>query len=394
MVLVSLGSIACSPAGGSSHPAAPVGVSGEGAPAAPPPGGVLDLSAMLEPVRAERGLPALAAAVLEGDRIVALGAVGVRKSGDPTPVSPDDPWHLGSDTKAMTATLFALFVDEGKIAFTTTLAQAFPAWASKMDPAFRKVTMQMLLAHRGGLAHDVPPDAFEAMARSDDSRAARLAAIQAALERPPATPPDTKLAYSNAGYMIVGAALEELAGKPWETLMRERIFGPLGMTSCGFGPPATPGRVDAPWPHDERDGLLVPMPTGPGADNPPGLGPAGTVHCSLRDWGKFVAVHLAGARGESRFLSAESFAKLYTPYPGEEYAGGWIVTKRSWANGVALTHGGSNGMWMANVWLAPALDRAFMVTTNRGGQGAAEATDEVVGKLVRMSSAWKTAARQ
>ena len=103
-----------------------------------------------------------------------------------------------------------------------------------------------------------------------------------------------------------------------------------------------------------------------------------------------VAMHLAGARGASRFLSPESFAKLHTPYPGEEYAGGWIVTKRSWAHGVAFTHAGSNGMWFANVWLAPALDRAFLVATNRGDAAAAQATDEVVGKLVMMSSSWKT----
>jgi D-alanyl-D-alanine carboxypeptidase len=385
-----VGSVACAPGAGAT--VAPVGVSAPpSAPATPPPAAEADLASMLEPIRVKSGLPALAAAIIAGDRIAAMGAVGVRKSGDPTPVGPGDEWHLGSDTKAMTATLFALYVDDGKISFTTTLAQAFPAWASKMDPAFRDVTMQALLAHRGGLPHDVPSEVFGSLPRTAaDSRAARLTAIQAALERPPEIRPDTKFAYSNAGYMIVGAALEELTDTPWETLMRERLFAPLGMTSCGFGAPATPGQVDQPWPHLVVAGELEPVPTGPAADNPPALGPAGTVHCSLADWGKFVAMHLAGARGESKFLSATSFAKLHTPYPGEEYAGGWIVTTRPWAHGMALTHAGSNGMWFANVWLAPGLDRAFLVATNRGDAAAAEATDAVVDKLVMMSSSWKT----
>lgn len=389
MGIAAVGTIACSPgAGGAGGPAAPVGVSLPGAHGAPESGARVDLASVLEPIRARSGLPALAAAVIEGDRIAAIGAVGVRKSGDPTPVALGDAWHLGSDTKAMTATLFALYVDEGKIAFTTTLAQAFPAWASTMEPAYRDVTMQALLAHRGGLAHDVPADVFANLPRTGtDSRAARLAAIQAALSRPPEIQPNTKFAYSNAGYMVVGAALEELTDTSWETLMRTRLFAPLGMTSCGFGPPATAGQVDQPWPHLVVAAELEPVPTGPRADNPPALGPAGTVHCSLADWAKFVAVHLAGARGESKFLSAESFAKLHTPYPGEEYAGGWIVTKRPWAHGLALTHGGSNGMWVANVWLAPGLDRAFLVATNRGDAAAAQATDEVVGKLVTMSQA-------
>lgn len=346
---------------------------------------------MLEPIRAGHDLPALAAAIVQGDRVAAMGAVGVRKSGDTTPVARGDAWHLGSDTKAMTATLFALYVDAGKIAFTTTLAQVFRSWASQMDPAYRDVTMEALLEHRAGLPHDVPMDVLASPPQtSADSRAARLAAIQAALARPPETPPGRKFSYSNAGYMIVGAALEELTDTPWESLMRARIFEPLGMTSCGFGPPASPGQVDQPWPHRVVAGVLEPVPTGPGADNPPGLGPAGTVHCSLADWGKFVAMHLAGARGESRFLSAESFAKLHTPHADENYAGGWIVTKRPWARGTALTHGGSNGMWFANVWLAPALDRAFLVATNRGDAAAAQATDEVVGKLVMLSATWKT----
>jgi D-alanyl-D-alanine carboxypeptidase len=389
VVLIAIvGSVACAPtAGGKTPPAEPVGVSIPG----PPPGAQADLASVLEPIRARNGLPGLAAAVIAGDRVAAIGAVGVRKSGDPTPVAPGDAWHLGSDTKAMTATLFALYVDEGKIAFTTTLAQAFPGWASKMDPAYRHVTMQTLLAHRGGLSHDVPADVFANVPRTGgESRAARLAAIQAALERPPELPPDTTYLYSNAGYMILGAALEELTDTSWESLMRARLFEPLGMTSCGFGPPAAPGQVDQPWPHRVVAGELEPMPTGPDADNPPALGPAGTVHCSLADWGKFVAMHLAGARGESTFLSAASFEKLHTPHPGEEYAGGWLVTERPWAHGVALTHKGSNGMWFANVWLAPGLDRAFLVATNRGDAAAAQATDEVVGKLVMMSSSWTT----
>lgn len=246
VLIAMVGPVGCSPGtGGRTPPAWPVGTSPPGSAGAPPSGAQADLDAVLESIRARYGLPALAAAMVVGDRVAAIGAVGVRKSGDPTPVAPGDEWHLGSDTKAMTATLFALYVDEGKIAFTTTLAQAFPAWASKMDPAYRGVTMQALLAHRGGLAHDVPPEVFASLPRTGaDSRAPRLAAIQATLALPPEIPPDTKFAYSNAGYMIVGAALEALTDTPWESLMRTRIFEPLGMTSCGFGPPATPGRVE------------------------------------------------------------------------------------------------------------------------------------------------------
>src|SRR5579883_2118099 len=90
-----VGSVACSPgAGGAALPAAPVGVSTPGAAGAPPPGAPADLAPVLEPIRARSGLPALAAAIFTGNRVAAIGAVGVRKSGDPTPVAPGDSWHL------------------------------------------------------------------------------------------------------------------------------------------------------------------------------------------------------------------------------------------------------------------------------------------------------------
>ena len=76
------------------------------------------------------------------------------------------------------------------------------------------------------------------------------------------------------------------------------------------------------------------------------MGPAGTVHCSVPDWAKFAALHLAGEPWKgSKLLKPATFRTLHTPPPGREYAGGWIVVERSWAGGVALNHNGSNTSW-------------------------------------------------
>jgi len=61
---------------------------------------------------------------------------------------------------------------------------------------------------------------------------------------------------------------------------------------------------------------------------------------------------------------------------------GWIVTERGWAGGSALTHGGSNTLWFATLWLAPAKDMAFFAATNAGGNTAFKAVDEAVGALI------------
>ena len=85
-----------------------------------------DISSLIEPIREEYSLPALAAAVvLDGDTI-ALGAVGERKYGSGVEVTNDDQFHLGSCGKAITATLLAILVEQAKLSWTTTLAEVFP----------------------------------------------------------------------------------------------------------------------------------------------------------------------------------------------------------------------------------------------------------------------------
>src|SRR5947209_7467119 len=70
---------------------------------------------LLETVRQRHGLPALGGAIVTSKGLVAIGAVGVRKAGTKVPVTVDDQWHLGSDTKAMTATVIARLVEQGRL---------------------------------------------------------------------------------------------------------------------------------------------------------------------------------------------------------------------------------------------------------------------------------------
>jgi CubicO group peptidase (beta-lactamase class C family) len=220
------------------------------------------------------------------------------------------------------------------------------------------------------------------MEQDGDAPDARIKAVRAILARPPAQATGTYV-YSNAGYMILGAALERIAGVPWEALMRKEIFAPLEMRTCGFGAPGWREGVRAPWGHHSDGGVLVPVEPGMRADNPPGLGPAGTVHCSLEDWGKFLSMVVAGARGEKTLVSPETTKRLVTPPPGADYAAGWRVLPRSWADGVTLSHSGSNTMWQALAWLAPAKGLGFAAVTNRAGEGVPKTLDDAIFALVR-----------
>src|SRR5262249_28156232 len=120
---------------------------------APPADAALRLDPVLDSIRVATRVPGLAAAVIEQGRIVAIGAVGVPWVGASRTLTVDDPLHVGSCTKSMTALLIARLVEMRRIQWNTTLAEAFPGLMAQMLPPYRRVTLAQLLTHRG----TIPP---------------------------------------------------------------------------------------------------------------------------------------------------------------------------------------------------------------------------------------------
>jgi len=343
------------------------------------------VSEMLEDIREKHNFPALAAAVVVDGKIVVTKAVGFRKNGGTEKVMVNDKFHLGSVTKSMTATVAAMLVEQGKSSWTTTIGEAFPELKSEIHPDYLAVTLEQLLSQRSGAPGDAPPDLWRKAWAADGTAAEqRLAFIKDILARKPEAEPGSKFIYSNQGYTIAGVMLEKATGKTWEDLLRSMLFEPLAMTTAGLGAPASVDKVDQPWGHTKTllSGVEA-VPSGPGADNPVAISPAGAVHCSVGDLAKYAAFQMAGERGESKLLKAESFKKLHTAVAdNHDYALGWMVLKRPWANGRALMHNGSNTMFYVIVWMAPEKNCAVIVASNIGVNEAFEGCDEVAGKLI------------
>lgn len=343
-----------------------------------------NLNALLEPIRQKYDLPALAGAIVTSKGLTAVGAVGNRKYGTDSPVSVNDQFHLGSDTKAMTATMLATLVEEGKLSWTTTIEQVFPSLVSKMNPAYRRVTLEQLLAHRAGFTEESWPkgknlrDMYSLPGTPREQREAYVAMV---LREPPVNEPGSRFLYSNRSYAVAGAMAEKVANDSWENLMQKRLFDPLGMSTCGFGAMGTPGKLDQPWQHTLTLTRHHPIEPGPRSDNAPVIGPAGTVHCSVIDWGKFLTAHLRGEQGQPGILRPETFKQLHTP-PFGDYGFGWMMVNRPWAGGRALTHAGSNTQNFAIVWMAPAKDTAVLVMTNQAGGETFNACDAAAAALV------------
>ncbi len=248
---------------------------------------------MLEEIRAKHQLPALAAAAVIDGQVVVLGTTGTRKVGGREKVTDADLWHIGSDTKSMTASLAAVLVEEGKIKWETTVADVFPAYRSRMNDAWKAVTLEQLLTNRSGAPGEPPADLWQtAWKKTGSPINQRLDFVRGLVERPTEAPPGTKYIYSNQGFSIAGAMLEKVAGKPFEKLMAERLFTPLGLKTAGFGAPGDARRVDQPWGHTGTGANFKPVPPGPAADNPPTIrrqsagyrsgGPRPSLHRGLR----------------------------------------------------------------------------------------------------------------
>ena len=366
------------------------------------------LAEVLERIRAENNLPALAAVAMTSTGIVELASTGVRAVGYPELVTDNDQWHLGSITKPMTATLAARLVEKGLITWDTKIGQAVPELTNAMRAEYREVTLEDLLHHEGGLPRDVPLQAqtSETARRSlpkdmpvwilqdYDPKISptdnRLKGAVATLAQPPVGPKG-KFQYSNAGYMIAGLMLERVAGKPFEELFQQELLTPLEMRATGFGPPGTPGKRDQPWGHWPTGKWFGPdwRPLDPGdpfADIVPRDAPNGRAHASLQDMARFAAAHLAGARGKPGLLSVESFRKLQTP-DTNGWALGWVVSKRDWAWGRWLYHSGSTARWYAALTLAPDRDFAIFAACNAFGERGDRACDQAAQVLIRRAEA-------
>lgn len=329
-------------------------------PAAAPP---RDLNPLIAPLLEKSRLPALGAAIVTSDGLEAIGVAGVRAWTGPEKVTPDDAWHIGSCTKAMTATLAARLVDRGVLRWDTTVGEVF---GPTTHPAWQGVPIAWLLSHRSGAPLNFDETLWEQMvARGGSPREQRRYFVERALQAAPATAPNTETVYSNSGFIVAGVMMETLTDSSWEDLMRREVFEPLGMHHTGFGAPGTPGRLDQPLGHTRGDDGWQPVALGPNADNPAATGPAGSVHTTLPDWARFAAAHLRGARGDERFLKSATWQRLQSPGGnGWGYSPGWVVAEQGWAGGQMLRHLGSNGFWIAEASLAPRRDFAVLLVTN------------------------------
>lgn len=344
------------------------------------------LDAWIDSVRKQHNIPAMAAVVLRANTVLARGIAGVRRAGNAGPVTINDRFQLGSNTKAITATLVATLVEAGKLSWTTTPADVFPEMLDSMSPAFRGVTLEQLLSHHAGVSPfaDTDDEDFKRIPRLNGTPMERRRAFtEWVLRGKPVETPGTKAIYSNGGYTIAAAMVERVTGQSWESLIRELVFKPLGIN--GTFAWSDSADVEQPWGHYEtRSGLKAVDPRDPRERVPPIIWPAGSVELSLDDYARFLQINLRGLAGhDTSLLRAATIKRLHASpvAPGDNFALGWGIQEFDGAP--ARVHVGSAGAFLAATMLQPTRDLAVAVFANAGGERADQATKDVLKALVR-----------
>ncbi|MFG2384107.1 serine hydrolase domain-containing protein [Streptomyces avermitilis] len=297
--------------------------------------------------QAEGRAPSLVAAVVRGGQTVWHGS---RTSVDGHAPDENVQYRIGSITKTFTAVLVLRLRDEGVLDLGDPLEKHLPGTGAG------EATIAELLAHTGGLAAESPAPWWE---RTPGSLRPELADVLG--ELPLRHPVGRRHHYSNPGYTLLGALVEELRGAPWEEVLRREVLEPLGLHRTSGRPraPHAGGWAVHPWAD-----VMLPEP----AEDLGRMAPAGQLWSTTGDLARF-AVFLA--QGDERVLSAESVREMRAPAAPAEAAD--VMSGSAYGLGMQLQyrdgrllvgHSGSLPGFLANLTVSVEDDLAAVVLAN------------------------------
>ena len=364
--------------------------------------------AMVRDAIANHALPAASIAVTNAGKLVALKTFGKfvyeedlqgvlslsrvsRKSGDfDGQVRPDTLFDVASLTKPIATTTMAMILYErGLLELETPVSGTVPEFLTD-DPRRQAVSFHMLLAHSSGLP------AYEKLflkARNRDEL------LRAAFTTDLTADPGTRAEYSDIGFMVLGVALERIAGESLDAFCQREIFGPLGMMNTMFNPPATV-RPRIPPTADEcreqhgsgtcalEDQESAPAHSGESQPKPRSTFRNRVIQGEVQDENAFVLGGVAGPAGlfstaedVSRFahamLSEDSpilrpetialFSQRETGPPGTSRALGWDTPSAPSQSGkhIGRRSYGHLGYTGTSLWIDPDRQVAITLLTNR-----------------------------
>ncbi|NOZ65517.1 MAG: beta-lactamase family protein, partial [Alphaproteobacteria bacterium] len=315
------------------------------------------LSIVLEKKRAEYHIPGMAIAVVQGDKVIFARGFGVTDIEAKTPVTPETLFAIGSTTKAFTATLIGMLIDEGKMQWDDPVTKYMPYLQFPLENTDDQITLRDMLSHRSGYS------------RNDilwiNGAASRSEILHNAIKAKAWTGFREKFNYNNVMFLAAGVASAKQAGSDWDTLLEQRLLAPLGMENSTShyeeaqqNPNLSRGYI---WREEAEEYQQLPM------RNINNVGPAGSINSTVLDMAKWLRLQLANGTFEGRRLISEAqLLETRTSQikvsDGVDYGLGWFL--RDWQGQPVVEHGGSIDGFGAEVGFLPESDLGFVLLTN------------------------------
>ncbi|MDN2564916.1 serine hydrolase [Aquibium sp. A9E412] len=331
------------------------------------------LPATVEAIMRRSSVPGMAVAVVHRGETVFLEGFGVRSLATGAPVTPDTVFQIASISKSVSATVAAIAVTDGLVGWDDPIRAHLPAFALSDARVGAMVTVGDMFAHRSGLPHAAGDDL-------EDLGFSR-AAILERLVNVPLDSFRTAYNYANFGITAGAEAVAAAAGKPWEELAAETLYGPLGMEDTSSRHADFVAHPERATLHAFEDGRFRAL----YERDPDEQSPAGGVSSTARDLAAWLALLLAGGKTEDGTLFApEALLPALRPqvvsgpahapaarsgFYGYGFNVGVTATGRP-----VISHSGAFLLGAAtNFHMLPGEELGIVVLSNGGPVGAVEA---------------------
>ena len=326
------------------------------------------IDAIVEPAIAAARIPGAAVAVVVGDEIVCTRGYGYRDARAKLPMTPATCYPIASTTKAMSATLLGMLVDESRLAWDAPVQTYLPRFRLGDPSMSGEVTLRDLLCMRTGLPRHDWLWLGNPMTRAELLGRLRHLELSAGFRE--------RFQYSNITATIAGHVAEEVTGRSWEDLVRERLFEPLQMRTTRCGPPGELQSTVCYHETRERE-IVASQPFASAVTAPSG----GAIYSTVDDMAQWILFNLKGGDcGGQQLIAAATLAEIQAPQivargdtscpsPHAAYCFGWFLDTHD--GRVRLTHGGYLNDLVSEVSLFPQDSVGLVTFINFGPPGIA-----------------------
>ena len=251
---------------------------------------------------AEWHIPGMAVGAIKDGQVVFAKGYGFRDVERRLPVTAQTIMAIGSNSKSFTVVLMGMLVDQKKLRWDAPVRTYLPDFQMYDEFATREMAPVDLITHRSGLPrHD---NMWYGRTMSREQLFARLRYLE------PSASFRSRYQYQNLMFMTAGYLTEKITGQRWETLIRERIFLPIGMSRSNTSVSDSPRSDDFSYPYTWRNDSTIRLPF----RNLDNISPAGSINSSIDDMLKYIQVRLErGEAGGTRLLSPETEKQIQSP---------------------------------------------------------------------------------